>query len=39
MRISERGQLTIPKQLRDRLGLNHGVEVEITPTVGGLLIR
>lgn len=39
MRISERGQITIPKSLRDRFGLNHDVEVEITPTEGGLLIR
>ncbi len=39
MRISERGQITIPKSLRDRFGLNHNVEVEVTPTEGGLLIR
>ena len=39
MRISERGQITIPKPLRDRFGLSHNVEVEITPTEGGLLIR
>lgn len=39
MRISERGQITIPKGLRDRFGLNHNVEVEITPTEGGLLIH
>ena len=39
MRISERGQITIPKPLRDRFGMNHNVEVEITPTAGGLLIR
>ena len=30
MRISERGQLTIPKELRDRFGMNKDVEVEIT---------
>lgn len=39
MIISERGQITIPKALRDRFGLNHDVEVDITPTDGGLLIR
>ena len=39
MRISERGQITIPKPLRDRFGMNHNVEVEITPTDRGLLIH
>ena len=39
MRISERGQITIPKQLRDQFGMNHNVEVELTPTRNGLLIR
>ena len=39
MRISERGQITIPKALRDRFGMNHNVEVEMTPTPKGILIR
>ena len=39
MKISERGQLTIPKPLRDRFGMNHDVEVEVTPAENGLLIR
>ena len=39
MRVSERGQITIPKPLRDRFGMNHNVEVEITATEQGLLIR
>ncbi len=39
MRISERGQITIPKHLRERFGMNHNVEVEITPTEKGILIR
>ena len=39
MRISERGQITIPKRFRDRLGMNKDVEVEITPTEHGLLIQ
>ena len=39
MRISERGQITIPKPLRERFGMQPNVEVEITPTEEGLLIR
>ena len=39
MRISERGQITIPKALRDRYGLNRDVEVEVVPTEKGLLIQ
>ena len=39
MKISERGQITIPKPLRDRFGMNQDVEVEITPAENGLLIR
>ncbi len=39
MRISERGQITIPKSLREQFGMHHNVEVEITPTEKGLLIR
>ena len=39
MRVSGRGQITIPKRLRDQFGMHHNVEVEITPTDDGLLIR
>ena len=39
MRISERGQITIPKHLRDQFGLSHNVEVEMVLTEHGLLIR
>ena len=39
MRISKRGQITIPKQLRDLLSLNQGAEFEILPTARGLLIQ
>lgn len=39
MRISERGQITIPKRFRDRFGMNKDVEVEITATEHGLLIQ
>ena len=39
MRVSERGQITIPKHLRERFGMYHNVEVEMTATDKGLLIR
>ena len=39
MRISKRGQITIPKHLRDQYGMTPGTEVEITPTEKGLLIQ
>ena len=39
MRISERGQITIPKVLRERFGLYQDVEVDISTTEQGLLIR
>lgn len=39
MKISERGQITIPKALRDRFGMHRNVEVDITPTEHGLLIQ
>ena len=39
MKISERGQITIPKELRDRFGMHKDVEVEITPIEQGLLIQ
>ena len=39
MRISAAGQVTIPKDLRERFGLNEGVEVEVVPVDDGLLIR
>ena len=39
MRISERGQITIPKRFRDRFGMNKDVEVEITATEHGLFIQ
>ncbi len=38
MRISRRGQITIPKHLRERFGMNQDVEVEISPIEQGLLI-
>ena len=39
MRISERGQITIPKPLRDRFGLYKNVEVEMISTKEGILIQ
>ena len=39
MRVSKRGQITIPKPLRDRFGMKPDVEVEMTPTGQGLLIQ
>ena len=39
LRVSKRGQVTIPKALRDRFGLKPNVEVEFIPTERGLLLR
>lgn len=39
MRVTEQGQVTIPQELRDRFGLDCGVEVDITATDDGILIR
>ena len=38
MRISKRGQVTIPKKLRDQYGFRGDVEVEFKPMSDGLLI-
>ena len=39
MRIGERGQVTIPKNLRDRFSLKPETEVEFTVEHGELIIR
>lgn len=39
MRVSRRGQVTIPKPLRDRLGLTTGTEIEVIVVGEGLLVR
>ena len=39
MKISERGQITISKPLRDRFGLLKDVEVELIAEKTGILIR
>ena len=36
-RVSEKGQITIPKSLRDELGIRAGMELEFT-TERGLLV-
>jgi bifunctional DNA-binding transcriptional regulator/antitoxin component of YhaV-PrlF toxin-antitoxin module len=38
MKISERGQITIPRPLRDKYGFNKNVEVDLMPIKGGVLI-
>ena len=39
MKVSERGQITIPKLLRERFGLTKDVEVEFVATKEGVLIQ
>jgi len=39
MKIGERGQLTIPKDLREKYGLLPNIEVELIPENSGLLIQ
>ena len=39
MKISERGQVTIPKTLRQRFGLYKNVEIDLLPIKEGLLIQ
>jgi AbrB family looped-hinge helix DNA binding protein len=38
MRITERGQLTIPKKLRDKHGIHPSTDLELLDTPEGLLI-
>ncbi len=37
--ISERGQITLPKELRDHLGLKPGTVVAFVPSDQGILIK
>ncbi|MGH3546181.1 MAG: AbrB/MazE/SpoVT family DNA-binding domain-containing protein [Mycobacteriales bacterium] len=37
--MSERGQFTIPKQLRKRLGIRTGEELDVTEDEGSLIVR
>ncbi|MBI2264678.1 MAG: AbrB/MazE/SpoVT family DNA-binding domain-containing protein [Armatimonadetes bacterium] len=39
MKISERGQITIPKKLRGKYGLQKDVEIEFVPEEKGVLLR
>ena len=38
MHVGERGQVTIPKGLRDKFGLSKGVEVEVVALPDGIKI-
>lgn len=38
MRITERGQLTIPKAVRERYGITPATELEVLETEDGILI-
>ena len=38
MKIMERGQITIPKKLREKYGLQSNTEVEFLPVKDGLLL-
>ena len=37
--VSERGQITVPKEVRDRLGLVSGTELEFELVRGGFVAR
>lgn len=37
--VSEKGQVTIPKRIRDDLGLNSGTILEFTEDAGRIIIR
>ncbi len=39
MKIGERGQVTIPKELREKYGLSPNIEVEVVPDKGGIRIQ
>jgi AbrB family looped-hinge helix DNA binding protein len=36
--VSEKGQVTIPKELRERLGIQHGTVLEFSATAGKLIV-
>lgn len=38
-RIDEKGRLTLPKDVRERLGLEPGDSVEVTSTAGRVVLR
>jgi AbrB family looped-hinge helix DNA binding protein len=39
MRMTSKGQVTIPQEIRERFALGPGVEVEIVATDDGALVR
>jgi AbrB family looped-hinge helix DNA binding protein len=39
MRITTKGRVTIPKEVRDRLGIGPGSEVEFVEQAGGFILR
>lgn len=39
MRVTEKGQVTIPKELRDQLGIGAGTEVRFDRSDDGILLR
>jgi len=38
MRVTEKGQVTIPKEIRDRLGITPGSEVDFIASGGGAML-
>lgn len=38
-RVTEKGQVTIPKEIRDRLGIHPGDEIDFEETEEGYVIR
>lgn len=38
MRVTEKGQVTIPKEIRDRLGIGPGSEVDFIASGGGAML-
>ena len=39
MRVTEKGQVTIPKELRDALGIGAGTEMEFEPSDDAIIVR
>ena len=39
MKIGERGQITIPKEIRERYGFLPNIEVDFVPDKDGVLLR
>jgi len=39
MKLTQKGQVTIPKEMRDRYGLQQGSDVEFEAIEGGVLVR